>query len=79
MNKNPEKEEFEKSLGTVPHIQFIGILACSCNSKRNVRVETSMEEVTTFMTCSICGREYQMTAGKFIPESEVESEKEEDD
>ena len=74
------KEEFEKSMGTVPHLQFIGILACSCNSKRNVRVEASMEEVTAFMTCSICGKEYQMSAGKFIPESEeVEDEKEEDD
>ena len=78
MKKSQEREEFEKSLGTVPHLQFIGILACSCNSKRNVRVETSMEEVTAFMTCSICGKEYQMSAGKFIPESEEEDEKDDD-
>lgn len=76
-DKNAERNNFHDSLGHIPHLQFIGILACSCNSKKNVRVEASMKSVESMLTCSICGNVYVMTASKFV--EEVDNSEEKDD
>ena len=67
-DKNTERNEFFDSVGVIPHLQFIGALACSCNSKKNVRIEASMKSVEAMMTCSVCGNVYVMSAGKFVEE-----------
>ena len=76
-DKNTERNEFQDSLGNIPHMQFIGIVACNCNSKKNVRVEASMKEVSATMLCGICGNMYVMSAGKFMEEV-TDDEKEKD-
>lgn len=75
---NKEKKEFEKSMGTTPYLVIILNAKCSCEKEMTPMGENHNSWTKSFI-CTVCGNEYLISAEKIFPESEDESEKEEDD
>lgn len=75
MDKNKERDEFYKSGGEPPFMQFIGIVACSCDSKKTTRIETSIGAMESYITCRICGNVYCISTGKLFEEGGEDEEK----